>query len=241
MSNIDLRIIRGTEQPVPAADVNIVIDVIRAFTVSHVAFGKGARTIFLVNTVDEAFALKARHPDYLLAGEIAGLPIAGFDLDNSPFNVSMADISGKTLVMKTTHGVTATLAALNAAQIFVTGFSNARQTARHVRQLMASRGCRTVNVIASHALDDDDFSCAEYIRDHILELGRIEPEAIMARIRNSRSAKKFQAAEKNGFEPRDLDICTREVKSDFVMEVDKSLQAPRLIKQSLRVEAEAPA
>jgi 2-phosphosulfolactate phosphatase len=241
MSAIDLRIVRGTEQTVPPADINIVIDVIRAFTVSHVAFSKGARTIFLVNAVDEAFALKALHPDYLLAGEIAGLPIADFDLDNSPFNVSMADVNGKTLVMKTTHGVTATLAALNAAQIFVTGFSNARQTARHARRLMASKGYRTVNVIASHALDDDDYSCAEYIRDQILDLGQIKPETIMARIRNSRSAKKFQVAEKNGFEPRDLDICTREVKSDFVMEVDKSLPAPRVIKQCLLVETEAMA
>src|SRR5665647_2342174 len=109
MSTIDLRIIQGTEQGVPAADINIVIDVIRAFTVSHVAFRKGARAIFLVNTVDEAFALKAQHPDYLLAGEIAGLPIAGFDLDNSPYTVSMADVENKTLVQKTTHGVKATL------------------------------------------------------------------------------------------------------------------------------------
>ena len=239
MSTFDVRIIRGTERAVPAADINIVIDVIRAFTVSHVAFSRGAHAIFLVNTVDEAFALKARHPDYLLAGEIAGLPIADFDLDNSPFNVSRADVDDKTLVMKTTHGVTATLAALNAAQIFVTGFSNARQTAQHAQTLMASKGYRTVNVIASHALDDDDFSCAEYIRDQLLDLGQIEPEAIMARIRNSRSAKKFQVVEKNGFEPRDLDFCTREVMSDFVMEVDKSLPAPRLIKQRLRVEAMA--
>lgn len=238
MSAIDLRIIRGTEQTVPAADINIVIDVIRAFTVSHVAFRRGARAIFLVNTVDEAFALKAQHQDYLLAGEIAGLPIADFDLDNSPFNVSMADVNDKTLVMKTTHGVKATLSALNAAQIFVTGFSNARQTARHARQLIAGKGYCTVNVIASHAQDDDDFSCAEYIRDRLLDLGQIEPQAIMARICNSRSAKKFQIAEKNGFDPRDLDICTREVESDFVMEVDKSLSAPRIIKQRLRIGSE---
>lgn len=236
MSTIDLRIIQGTEQGVPTADINIVIDVIRAFTVSHVAFRKGARAIFLVNTVDEAFALKAQHPDYLLAGEIAGLPIAGFDLDNSPYTVSMADVENKTLVQKTTHGVKATLSALNAAQIFVTGFSNARQTARHVQHLMASKGYRTVNVIASHALDDDDFSCAEYIRDQLLGLGQIKLDAIMERIRNSRSAKKFQVAEKNGFDSRDLDICTQEVESDFVMEVDKSLPIPRIIKQSSRIE-----
>jgi len=234
MSAIELRIIRGTEPAVPPADINIVIDVIRAFTVSHVAFTRGARAIFLVNTVAAAFALKALNPEYLLAGEIGGLPIADFDLDNSPFRVSMADVRHKTLVQKTTHGVAATLAALNAAQIFVTGFSNARQTAQHARHLLESRGYRTINVIASHALDDDDFSCAEYIRDQILELGQIKPEAIMARIRNSRSAKKFQVPEKNAFEPRDLDLCAREMESDFVMEVDKSLPIPRIIKQHLR-------
>jgi 2-phosphosulfolactate phosphatase len=235
--NIDVRIIRGTEQSVPAADINIVIDVIRAFTVSHVAFRRGTRSIFLVNTVDEAFALKVRHPDYLLAGEIGGLQIDNFDLDNSPFRFSIADVDGRTLVMKTTHGVKATLSALNAEQIFVTGFSNARQTARHVRHLITSKGYRTVNVIASHEVDDDDFSCAEYIRDQILDLGQIDPKVIMVRIRNSRSAQKFQFAEQNGFEPRDLDFCTQEVKSDFVMEVDKSLPVPRLTRQGLQSEA----
>lgn len=234
MSNIDLRIIRGTENAVPAADINIVIDVIRAFTVSQVAFSRGTRAIFLVNTVDEAFALKAQHPDYLLAGEVGGLPIADFDLDNSPFSVSMADVNDKILVQKTTHGVKATLSALNASQIFVTGFSNASQTAQHVRYLMASKGYRTVNVIASHAQDDDDFSCAEYIRDLILGLGQISPEEIVARICNSRSAKKFQVAEQNGFDPRDLDICTRQVQSDFVMEVDKTLPAPRILKHCMQ-------
>lgn len=239
MSAIGLRIIRGTEHAVPPADINIVIDVIRAFTVSHVAFTRGARAIFLVNTVAEAFSLKALHPEYLLAGEIAGLPIADFDLDNSPFNILMADVNNKTLVQRTTHGVTATLAALNAAQIFVTGFSNARQTAQHVRHLMESKGYRSVNVIASHPLDDDDFSCAEYIRDQILELGQIKPEAIIARICNSRSAKKFLASEKNDFEPRDLDICILEVESDFVMEVDMNLPDPCIIKQRLRTNAMA--
>lgn len=239
MSSIDLRIIRGADQGVPAADINIVIDVIRAFTVSHVAFGKGARAIFLVNTVEEAHALKMRHPDYLLAGEIAGLPIENFDLDNSPYNVSQAEVNERILVQKTTHGVTATLAALNADRIFVTGFSNARQTARHVRRLVENRGYRKVNVIASHAQDDDDYSCAEYIRDGILGLGQVQPETIVERIRNSRPAKKFLVAEKNGFEPRDLDICAREVVSDFVMEVDKSLPVPRIIKQLFSTDSPA--
>lgn len=235
-SRIDLRIMRGTEQGVPAADINIVIDVIRAFTVSHVAFSKGAREIFLAHSVDEAFALKALHPDYLLAGEVGGLPIAGFDLDNSPYTVSMAEVGNRTLVQKTTHGVKATLAALNARQIFVTGFSNARQTALHVRHLAASKGYCSINVIASHAADDDDFSCAEFIRDQFFGLGQITPESVSARILNSRPARKFQPAGNIGFDPRDLAFCSIELASDFVMEVDNSPPLARIVKTKCRGE-----
>ena len=94
MPLITLNILQGQETPYPAADINIVIDVIRAFTVSHIAFSRGVQEIFLVNTVAEAFALRAQHPGILLAGEIDALPIPGFDLDNSPHTMAQADVGG---------------------------------------------------------------------------------------------------------------------------------------------------
>jgi 2-phosphosulfolactate phosphatase len=230
IANAQIRILQGTEQPYPDADINVVIDVIRAFTVAHVAFLRGAREIQLVNTVDEALALKSRSPDYLLAGEIKGLGIPGFDLDNSPYRVARAELAGRTLVQKTTNGVKATLAALGARHVFVTGYSNAANTARHVRALLAGGGLRSVNVIASHGHDDDDLACAEYIRDQILGLGRVPPEMVVQRIRRSRPAAKFLAAEPGEFEPRDLDYCTQTPPSGFVMAVDRQGSVPTVRK-----------
>lgn len=224
----EIRILQGADQPYPDADINIVIDVIRAFTVAHIAFLRGVREILLVNTVEEAMALRARDPDLLLAGEIKGLGIPGFDLDNSPYRVAQAELEGRCLVQKTTNGVKATLAALEARQVFVTGYSNAVNTAVHVRRLLAKKGLRTVNVIASHARDDDDLACAEYIRDQILGLDQLRAEDVVERIRRSRPAAKFLAVPAGDFEPRDLDLCVRVVPSGFVMEVDRLGKVPSI-------------
>lgn len=224
----EIRILQGADQPYPGADINIVIDVIRAFTVAHVAFRRGVREILLVNTVEEAMALKARDPDLLLAGEIKGLGIPGFDFDNSPYRVAQAELESRRLVQKTTNGVKATLAALAARHVFVTGYSNAMNTAGHVRQLLAGEGLRTVNVIASHAQDDDDLACAEYIRDQILGLRQLQPDEIVSRIRRSRPAAKFLAVPSGEFDPRDLDFCVDAVPSGFVMEVDRMAKVPSI-------------
>ena len=230
MSQIELQIIQGTAAPYPAADINIVIDVIRAFTVSHIAFLCDAREIFLVNTVEEAFALKDRHPDYLLAGEVAGLPIAGFDLDNSPHTFSNAAIAGKSLVQKTTNGVKATLLALSAKTVLVTGLSNAKQTALYAQQLAAARAHCKVTLIASHPAYDDDLACAQYIGDHVLGLNRVRLADVQHRISTSKPAQKFFDPEQPAFNEKDIAFCVREVDCDFVMKVDKGLPLPKIIK-----------
>lgn len=229
----DVKIIQGSAEAYPAADVNIVIDVIRAFTVSHVAFLRGAREIFLVNTIEEAFALRKQNPGYLLAGEVEGLPITGFDLDNSPHTFSQANVENKSLVQKTTNGVKATLLALGAKTVLVTGLSNARKTALHAKQIAAGmRHCR-VNIVASHPRDDDDLACAEYIRDQMLAEGVVDLAGVQSRIKNSRSAAKFYDPTQQAFNEKDMPFCTREVDCGFVMQVDRSQAPPRIVKKAV--------
>ena len=233
MSNIKVNIIQGSEKDYPAADVNIVIDVIRAFTVSHIAFLKEVREIFLVNTIEEAFLFRRENPSYLLAGEVGGLPIENFDLDNSPHTFINAAIANKSLVQKTSNGVKAALRALNARTILITGLSNARKTALYAKQLSVANDPFTINIIASHAGDDDDLACAEYIRDILMGLDQINVEFIKTRIRNSRPAQKFFDATKINFNPKDMDYCMHEIECSFVMEVDKSLGVPRIVKRDI--------
>lgn len=230
MSQPVVTIIQGTQQPYPRADVNIVIDVIRAFTVAQIAFLRGAREMLLVNTVEEAFALKRAHPDYVLAGEIDGLPINGFDLDNSPQRMSTATVDGKILVQKTSNGVKATLLALNTDVLLVTGFSNARNSALHAARLAAGKPDFTINVVASHPSGDDDLACAQYIRDIVLDMHGIAPKAVQSRILASPAARKFFAPDKPAaLDARDVEHCAREVSCDFVMQVELETTPPRIL------------
>jgi 2-phosphosulfolactate phosphatase len=230
MSRPVVTIIQGAEQAYPRADVNIVIDVIRAFTVAQIAFLRGAREIFLVNTVDEALALKRVHPDYVLAGEIAGLPIEGFDLDNSPQRMSTAAVDGATLVQKTSNGVKATLLALNTDVLLVTGFSNARNSAWHAARLAAGRTDFTINIVASHPTGDDDMACAEYMRDIMLGTHGVDAQQARSRILASPAACKFFAPDKPAaLDPRDVEHCAREVSCDFVMQVEREATPPRIL------------
>ncbi|MEF2967167.1 2-phosphosulfolactate phosphatase [Paenibacillus sp. M1] len=219
-----LRIIQG-HRPIPGpSQINIVIDVIRAFTVAHYAFIKGVEGIVLAGNPEEAFRLKQRNPEFLLAGEIGGLHVQGFDLDNSPERLTKRDdLEGKYLIQMTTNGVKATLNALNADCTFVTGFSNAKTTAEFIKSKFGATG-RTgaVNIIASHPSGDDDLACAQYMAGILRGLNVPSADQTMERIRASEAAQKFYDVNKPEFLAEDISLCAKEISSDFVMKVNRN-------------------
>lgn len=85
----------------------VVIDVIRAFTTAAYAFGAGAAAIYLVAGVDEALRFKDQNMGVLAMGEDHGRRPAGFDFPNSPVAVSRSDLTGRTLVQRSSAGTQA--------------------------------------------------------------------------------------------------------------------------------------
>ncbi|WP_316572588.1 2-phosphosulfolactate phosphatase [Neobacillus sp. YIM B06451] len=221
-------IYQGHSPRLPRSDVNIVIDVVRAFTVAHYAFLRGAREIILAGTEAEAFLLKEKNPCYLLGGEVQGFPIPGFDFDNSPAKMAGADVRGRTLVQKTTNGVRAALNALGADAVFVTGFSNARTTAECVLDRWPYGSI--VNIIASHPDGDDDLACAEYIKGILHREECFSWEAVAERIRHCGPARKFFDSSQPEFQAVDIDYCTRELPGGFVMHVDCTGELPTIVR-----------
>lgn len=223
-----VKLYQGHSPRLIRAEVNIVIDVIRAFTFAHYAFIQGVKEILLADTIHSAFQVKAKYPEYMLAGEKNGLYIAGFDFDNSPASLLEADLNGKTLVQQTTNGVKAALHALDARHVFVTGFSNARTTAEHILQTYGPDS--TIQIIASHPSGDDDLACAEYIKD-IIENGSIRLAApTAARIKNSEAAHKFYDDNRPEFRSKDIEICLEERRMGFVMSVIQNNNLPRIVR-----------
>lgn len=109
----------------PPQGTAVVIDVLRATSVITQALHAGADEVVVCGEIDEAFALAdSVQPRPLLCGERACKPIAGFDLGNSPGEYTAPRVGGKTLVMTTTNGTRAVLAAAGFERIYAASFNN---------------------------------------------------------------------------------------------------------------------
>jgi len=166
MRNIEIRRVNRLEA-VDSRGVVIVIDVIRAFTVAAYAFARGADRLWLVRTVDEAFALWEREPQALLAGEMRGRLIPGFDFNNSPSLLAAADVDGRLLIQRTGAGTQGAVNAVNASHILLCSLVNTQATALHALKLAdTTEGIVTLLPTESIDLTDElseDNICADYV------------------------------------------------------------------------------
>ena len=137
--NLDIRRVYRLDAAQARGGV-IVIDVIRAFTVAAYAFAGGARRLWLVRTTDEAFALRRQEPEALLAGEIGGRLIPGFDLNNSPSLMTVTNVQARTIIQRTGAGTQGAVGATNAEHLLICSLANARATATYARKLAETTG-----------------------------------------------------------------------------------------------------
>jgi 2-phosphosulfolactate phosphatase len=104
----------------------VVIDVLRATSTIIHALVSGARSVLPVATVEDAarMAEQIGRDAVVLCGERDTQPIRGFHLGNSPPEFTPESVGGKTLVMTTTNGTTALLAAASAGRCYVGALLN---------------------------------------------------------------------------------------------------------------------
>ena len=146
-----------------ATGMVVVIDVLRAFTTAAHAFAAGAHDILLVGTVEEALALRRRMSGALVMGEVDGLPVAGFDLGNSPSALLGVDLIGRRLIQRTSAGTQGMVRSTQASALLACSFVCAGATAGYIRQRTPASVTFVVTG-ASHDLDgDEDAACADYL------------------------------------------------------------------------------
>jgi 2-phosphosulfolactate phosphatase len=144
---------------VPSGTVVVVIDVIRAFTTAAVAFERGATEIACVPSVEAARALRRRHPGRLLAGETGGLKPAGFDLGNSPFEMSTAPLGGRRLIQATSNGTRGLARCPDPAALLAVSARNVGATARWIAGNHPGTACTLVRT----GRTAEDQACARHL------------------------------------------------------------------------------
>jgi len=111
-----------------------VIDVIRATSTLLVALANGAKGVRPVAGVDEARAGKEQNPAALLAGERGGQALPGFDLGNSPREMTAARVEGREIILTTTNGTQALAACRGAREIVTASLLNLDAVAARLRE-----------------------------------------------------------------------------------------------------------
>lgn len=210
-----------------ARGVTVIIDVFRAFSCTALMFSLGLKKSILVSKSRQALALKRRHQDYILVGEVGGLPIEGFDLGNSPseiLNQASAFFRDKIAVQRTSAGVQGALAALEAAdEVLVAGYNTAGATAQYILTTQPVQ----VSLVAmgwdlkTRAPEDD--WCARYIA-HLLGAGEYNHDQAMREIVFHETAQRFLSADQPKFPPEDPVLCLQRDVYGYALQVKRENQ-----------------
>jgi 2-phosphosulfolactate phosphatase len=207
-----------------ARGLAVVIDVVRAFTTAAHVLDRGAREIWPVAGVDEAFAIRERHPDVLLIGEWnGGIRVDGFDAGNSPSQLDGLDFAERVVVQRTSAGTQGIARSVNADRLLAASFVCAAATARAIRALADGSVTFVITGARADRDGDEDRACADYLVRLLAadsgDRARSRSEPFVDRVLRSGAARHFAASDHPDFPAADLDLATEVDRFDFAMHV----------------------
>jgi len=120
----------------------VVVDVLRATSTIVTALANGAKAVIPAATSEEAIrvASNLEKNGVLLAGERRSLKIEGFDLGNSPREMTPEAVAGKTIVLATTNGTPALVVSAGGDPVLVGAPVNFSALAERARKVLEERG-----------------------------------------------------------------------------------------------------
>lgn len=202
----------------------VVVDVIRAFTTAAHVLHRGAAEIWPVSGIDEAFALRDRHPGVLLMGEEGGIKVAGFDAGNSPSQLDGIDFAGRTVIQRTSAGTQGIVRSVRADRMLAAGFVCAAATVRAIRRLAGDRVTFVITGADHHRDGAEDLACADYV-SALLRGEAPDPTPFLHRVPASTAGSHFTDVGRPEFPAADLDLVTELDRFDFALQVTRTDRA----------------
>jgi len=203
-----------------ATGVVVVIDVLRAFSTAAYALSRDAEKIILVGDVEEALLLKLKLPNSKAMGEVRGLRPDGFDFGNSPTHILEQDLSGITLIQRTSAGTQGAIRCKNADVLLASSFVVASATAKHLQNLAPESVTFVITGQYAPQHGDEDFAFAEYL-ESLLKSQKSDRALFIERVFRSRDAIQHLDPKETGFPLSDLDLCTNIDAFEFAMPITK--------------------
>jgi len=203
-----------------AKGIAVIIDVFRAFSCEPFFFHFNAAKIILEARREKAVSLKEHHPDWILVGEHNEVPLHGADLGNSPSEILKKGepfFRHRTVVHRTTAGVTGAAAAIDTAdEVLLGSFLTAGATARYIRRKSPDRVTLVAMGERARKPAPEDEACATNLEclltdrpyDHLKSLADILFQP---------TAQKFIQGQKPYLPREDPIICLQQDLFDFAL------------------------
>jgi 2-phosphosulfolactate phosphatase len=173
-----------------------------------------------VAEAEDALELHRSGVGDLLMGEVDGKRPAGFDFGNSPFEISQADVAGKSLVQSTRAGTVGVAAAENADAIYLGSFVVAQATANAVRRTRPD----VVSIIAmgdqGRVRSDEDEHCGIYLRN-IIEGRQPDFNAVKSLVMSGGATQKFFDDTQPQFHAEDVALALEADRYAFAMRISR--------------------
>jgi 2-phosphosulfolactate phosphatase len=122
-----------------ATGVAVIIDVFRAFSTACYVSANGARSIIPVGDLDDAYRMKALHPEYILMGERDERIQPGFDFGNLPAQIETVNFTDRIVVQTTSAGTQGIPNATRADQVLTRSFVNAKAVVDYLHRTQPSK------------------------------------------------------------------------------------------------------
>jgi 2-phosphosulfolactate phosphatase len=203
-----------------ASGTTVIIDVFRAFSVACYLMQNGAQRIYPVGSIDEAYAMKSSHPEYILVGERHEKICEGFDFGNSPTHILQHKFHGKTIVHTTSSGTQGIALAKGADEILTGSFVNAHAIVRYLQNQQAQRVTLVgMGYEGLYPTDEDEF-CAMYIENELKGLASDFP-SMVENLRTGHGARLLDPANQHHSPASDFDLCLDLNRFNFVLRIAK--------------------
>ncbi|MEE1228086.1 MAG: 2-phosphosulfolactate phosphatase [Lachnospiraceae bacterium] len=199
-----LHLLEGAKK---AEGLTVIIDVFRAFSLEAYIFAKGAKMIYPIGDLEEAFSLKRQHPDWILFGERGGAQVEGCDYGNSPSQIEDVDLSGRTIIHTTSAGTQGLVNAVGASEIITGSLVNAQAIAEYI--LKKNPEVVSIVPMGKSGLRPtmEDELCADYLK-LLLEGRDFDIQKAADELRHNGGEQFFDADNQEVFPERDFYLTT---------------------------------
>ena len=224
--NFSVKVIRKScaEGAREAQGLTVIIDVFRAFSCQPLFFHFGAERVILEASPEKAIQLRHENPEFIMIGEVNEVPIKGAEMGNSPSQIIQrgeAYFRNKTIVHRTTAGVTGAVAACETADEVILGsFVMAGAIAKYIKYKNPYKVTMVAMGDRAETKAPEDEACGEYL-EHLLAGSTYDPVRAFKKIVFQPTAQKFIQGKKTYLPREDPIFCLQPNIFDFVLEARK--------------------